>query len=59
MQRLIQLSNLYFSLKMLYISADNVQRTLSDIAIEFSSFGGKLLIIDEIHKATNSEVCIA
>ena len=59
MQRLIQLSNLYFSLKMLYISADNVQRTLSDIVIEFSSFGGKLLIIDEIHKATNSEVCIA
>jgi len=99
MQRLIQLSNLYFSLptpsfkrylfsqidfkskligilgqrgvgkttlirqiaqhynlpssKMLYISADNIQRTLSDIAIEFSSFGGKLLIIDEIHKATN------
>ena len=38
---------------MLYISADNVQRTLSDIAIEFSSFGGKLLIIDEIHKATD------
>jgi len=59
MQRLIQLSNLYFSLKMLYISADNVQRTLSDIVIEFSSFGGKLLIIDEIHKATNSDVCIA
>ncbi|RUM76215.1 MAG: hypothetical protein DSZ11_00870 [Sulfurovum sp.] len=97
MQRLIQLSNLYFSLptpsfkrylfsqidfesrligilgqrgvgkttlirqvaqdyelahsKMLYISADNIQRTLSDIAIEFASFGGKLLIIDEIHKA--------
>jgi predicted AAA+ superfamily ATPase len=99
MQRLIQLSNLYFSLprpsfrrylfskidfeskligilgqrgvgkttlirqiaqqynlpnsKMLYISADNIQRTLSDIAIEFASFGGKLLIIDEIHKAHN------
>jgi predicted AAA+ superfamily ATPase len=99
MQRLIQLSNLYFSLptpsfrrylfskidfeskligilgqrgvgkttlirqiaqqynlpnsKMLYISADNIQRTLSDIAIEFASFGGKLLIIDEIHKAYN------
>jgi len=99
MQRLIKLSNLYFSLptprfkrylfwqidfkskligilgqrgvgkttlikqiaqnynlpisKMLYISADNIQRTLSDIAIEFSSFGGKLLIIDEIHKADN------
>jgi len=37
--------------KMLYISADNVKRTLSDIAIEFASFGGELLIIDEIHKA--------
>ncbi|CAA6813723.1 MAG: ATPase component BioM of energizing module of biotin ECF transporter [uncultured Sulfurovum sp.] len=37
--------------KMLYISADNVKKTLSDIAIEFSAFGGKLLIIDEIHKA--------
>jgi predicted AAA+ superfamily ATPase len=37
--------------KMLYISADNVKKTLSDIAIEFASFGGKLLIIDEIHKA--------
>lgn len=39
--------------KMLYISADNIINTLSEIAIEFSSFGGKLLIIDEIHKATN------
>jgi len=37
--------------KMLYISADNVKRTLSDIAIEFASFGGEHLIIDEIHKA--------
>ena len=37
--------------KMLYISADNIKRLLSDIAIEFASFGGKLLIIDEIHKA--------
>jgi len=37
--------------KMLYISADNVVDKLSDIAIKFSSFGGKLLIIDEIHKA--------
>jgi len=41
------------SSKMLYISADNVKKTLSDIAIEFASFGGKLLIIDEIHKATD------
>jgi len=99
MQRLIELSNLYFSLptpsfkrylfsqidfeskligilgqrgvgkttlirqiaqhyaldnaKMLYISADNVKRSLSEIAIEFASFGGKLLIIDEIHKAND------
>ena len=99
MQRLIKLSNLYFSLptptfkrylfsqidfeskligilgqrgvgkttlirqiaqqynvehsKMLYISADNVKKSLSDIAIEFSAFGGKLLIIDEIHKASD------
>jgi len=98
MQRLIKLSNLYFSLptptfkrylfsqidfqskligilgqrgvgkttlirqiaqnydleisKMLYISADNIKKSLSEIAIEFS-FGGKLLIIDEIHKAPN------
>ena len=37
--------------KMLYISADNIVNSLSDIAIEFSSFGGELLIIDEIHKA--------
>ncbi len=39
--------------KMLYISADNIVKTISEIAIEFSSFGGKLLIIDEIHKAQN------
>ena len=39
--------------KMLYISADNITKSLSEIAIEFSSFGGELLIIDEIHKATN------
>lgn len=37
--------------QMLYISADNIKKSLSDIAIEFASFGGKLLIIDEIHKA--------
>ena len=37
--------------KMLYISADNIVKSLSEIAIEFASFGGKLLIIDEIHKA--------
>lgn len=39
--------------KMLYISADNVVDPLSEIAIEFSALGGKLLIIDEIHKADN------
>ena len=39
--------------KKLYISADNVTRKLSDIAIEFSAYGGKLLLIDEIHKAPN------
>jgi len=39
--------------KMLYISADNVKRSLSDIAIEFAALGGKLLIIDEIHKAND------
>jgi predicted AAA+ superfamily ATPase len=37
--------------KMLYISADNITKSLSNIAIEFSSYGGELLIIDEIHKA--------
>ncbi len=37
--------------KMLYISADNVTRSLSEIAIEWSALGGQLLIIDEIHKA--------
>ena len=41
------------SSKMLYITADNIKKSLSDIAIEFSSFGGELLIIDEIHKAPN------
>jgi predicted AAA+ superfamily ATPase len=39
--------------KMLYISADNIADSLSNIAIEFASYGGKLLIIDEIHKADN------
>lgn len=41
------------SSKMLYISADNIVNSLVDIAKEFSAFGGKLLIIDEIHKADN------
>ncbi len=39
--------------KMLYISADNITSSLSEIAIDFSALGGKLLIIDEIHKADN------
>ncbi len=39
--------------KMLYISADNIKRSLSEIAIDFTAFGGKLLIIDEIHKAND------
>jgi predicted AAA+ superfamily ATPase len=38
---------------MLYISADNIVNSLTDIAKEFSAYGGKLLIIDEIHKADN------
>ena len=37
--------------KILYISADNIVHTLSEIAISFSDYGGKVLIIDEIHKA--------
>jgi predicted AAA+ superfamily ATPase len=52
MRQIAQSYNLEAS-KMLYISADNVVRSLSDIAIEFASYGGKLLIIDEIHKADN------
>ena len=39
--------------KMLYISADNIKKSLSEIAIDFSAFGGELLIIDEIHKASD------
>jgi len=39
--------------KMLYISADNVNQPLSNIAIAFSALGGELLIIDEIHKAND------
>ena len=41
------------SSKILYISADNIIDSLVDIAKEFSAYGGKLLIIDEIHKADN------
>lgn len=39
--------------KMLYISADNILHSLVDIAKAFSAYGGKLLIIDEIHKAVH------
>lgn len=52
MRQIAQSYNLKSS-KMLYISADNIIKSLSDIAIDFSSFGGVLLIIDEIHKADN------
>lgn len=38
---------------MLYISADNITKPISEIAQNFSAYGGKLLIIDEIHKAEN------
>lgn len=41
------------SSKILYISADNIVDNLTDIAKEFSAYGGQLLIIDEIHKANN------
>ncbi len=37
--------------KKLYISADNVTKSLSEIAQEFSESGGEILLIDEIHKA--------
>jgi hypothetical protein len=39
--------------KILYISADNIINSLVDIAKEFSAYGGRLLIIDEIHKAND------
>ena len=39
--------------KTLYISSDNITDSLSQIAKQFSAYGGKLLIIDEIHKADN------
>ncbi len=39
--------------QMLYISGDNIFHPLSDIARHFSAYGGKVLIIDEIHKATH------
>ncbi|MBN2824184.1 MAG: AAA family ATPase [Campylobacterales bacterium] len=45
--------------KKLYISADNIEianTTLVDIAKEFSSLGGEVLAIDEIHKYNNFEI---
>ena len=52
MRQIAQSTDIELS-RMLYISADNIVKSLSDIAIEFASYGGKLLIIDEIHKAEN------
>ncbi|WP_198304584.1 ATP-binding protein [Arcobacter vandammei] len=43
----------YLQTQILYISADSVADSLFELAKEFSLFGGKLLIIDEIHKASN------
>ncbi len=37
--------------KVLYISADNIENSLSEIAVAFSAYGGELLIVDEVHKA--------
>ncbi len=43
--------------KKLYISADSIDLdSLFEIAYEFSKTGGKLLIIDEIHKYKNFEI---
>jgi len=43
--------------KKLYFSADSISLdSLFDIAYEFSRSGGKLLIIDEIHKYQNFEI---
>lgn len=41
------------SSQILYISADNITEPLSEIAKVLAAYGGKLLIIDEIHKAPN------
>ena len=42
--------------KKLYISADSIDiESIFDIAYEFNNTGGKLLIIDEIHKYKNFE----
>lgn len=45
--------------KKLYISADNIElmdSSLLEVAREFSSFGGEILAIDEIHKYKNFEI---
>ena len=43
--------------KKLYFSADSISlESLFDVAYEFSKSGGKLLIIDEIHKYINFEI---
>ena len=52
----LQESKLPFD-KKLYFSADAVDiDTIFDIAYEFHKIGGKLLIIDEIHKCNNFEL---
>jgi len=49
--------NKYPFSKKLYFSADSISLdSLFDIAYEFSKNGGKLLIIDEIHKYKNFEI---
>ncbi|CAA6807042.1 MAG: ATPase component BioM of energizing module of biotin ECF transporter [uncultured Campylobacterales bacterium] len=54
------LENLDWPLKQkLYISADSLDFTnfsLVEVAREFSGFGGKVLVIDEIHKYKNFEI---
>ena len=54
---LLQYLKNHFTLsKSLYFSADDIyiaDTTLYDIADEFARFGGKVLIIDEIHKYNN------
>ena len=45
--------------KKLYFSVDSIvgyETTLFDIAEDFSNLGGKILVIDEIHKYKNFEI---
>jgi len=54
---LLQYLKVHFQIsEFLYFSADDIyiaDTTLYDIADEFASFGGKVLVIDEIHKYKN------